>query len=84
MHGSEDAVDAEENAEEEILNAFDPVKSLMAVGFASYLQQAADFSRAGKAYEDYKRNFLNTERLCEADGIQFIPVIAEAHGGGWG
>jgi len=45
---------------------------------------AIDGTSATQAYEDYKRSYLDTERLCEAEGIQFIPVIVEAHGGGWG
>ncbi len=36
------------------------------------------------AYEDFKREYMDTGQACEAEGIKFIPVIVEAHGGGWG
>ena len=35
-------------------------------------------------YEDYKANFQGTKAQCQAQGIQFIPMIMEAHGGGVG
>ena len=35
-------------------------------------------------YEDFKENYLNTKAACEAEGMQFIPMIAEACGGSWG
>lgn len=43
-------------------------------------------SRAGaaaEAYEAYKRNFLDTEAVCRAQGIAFVPLVAETSGG-WG
>ena len=36
------------------------------------------------AYEDFKREYMDTGQACEAEGIKLIPVIVEAHGGGWG
>ncbi len=45
---------------------------------------AFDGAAATKAYEDYKREYMDTEQLCLAEGITFIPIIAEADGGGWG
>ena len=44
----------------------------------------ASGSAATQAYEDFKREHLNTEHLCHEEGITFIPLIAEADGGGWG
>ena len=35
-------------------------------------------------YADFKRSFKDTESKCQQQGIQFIPLIVEAHGGGWG
>ena len=35
-------------------------------------------------YENRKRTYLNTESACKDEGIQFIPLICEADGGGWG
>ena len=42
------------------------------------------------AYEDEKRRFqpagaeLPTEEACRRVGFLFIPMVMEAHGGGWG
>ena len=33
-------------------------------------------------YEKFKRTYKNTEAQCEEQGIAFIPMIVEAHGGG--
>ena len=41
-------------------------------------------SAAPSAYKDHKRTYLNTEDHCRTDGITFLPVVAEALGGGWG
>ena len=45
---------------------------------------AEDGSVAVNGYEDFKRTHLNTETVCSEAGIQFIPLICEADGGGWG
>jgi hypothetical protein len=34
-------------------------------------------------YEQLKREHLNTERVCTEAGFKFVPMIIEAHGGGW-
>ena len=34
-------------------------------------------------YEDRKRSFQNTLEACENAGFDFVPLIFEAHGGGW-
>lgn len=39
---------------------------------------------APTAYEDFKREHNSTELDCQAQGIQFIPIVAEAVGGAWG
>ena len=39
---------------------------------------------APTAYEDFKREHNSTEFDCQAQGIQFIPIVAEAVGGAWG
>lgn len=36
------------------------------------------------AYEDFKKNHLDTARICSAEGISFAPVIIEALGGACG
>ena len=36
------------------------------------------------AYEDHKRNHLNTARLCSEEGLLFCPMVVEANGGAWG
>ena len=38
---------------------------------------------AFEQYERFKRNYSNTEELCSAAGFRFVPIIFEAHGGGW-
>ena len=45
---------------------------------------AADGASAASHYEDRKRAFLQTATLCSGQGLQFLPLIAEACGGGWG
>ena len=50
----------------------------------------ADPEGAISAYEDLKRGFrppgaeLPTEEACLRAGFSFIPMVMEAHGGGWG
>ena len=34
-------------------------------------------------YEDVKRQYLDTAKLCTDAGFQFTPLILEAHSGGW-
>ena len=33
--------------------------------------------------ENRKRTYMNTEEICNSAGFQFVPMILEAHGGGW-
>ena len=40
--------------------------------------------RAGAVYEARKRTHLQTEQHCKAEGLQFVPLVAEASSGGWG
>ena len=35
-------------------------------------------------YADFKRTYKDTESKCQRQGLQFVPLIIEAHGGGWG
>ena len=41
-------------------------------------------ANAVDAYEAHKRAHMQTERQCEAEGLQFLPLVAEACSGGWG
>ena len=41
-------------------------------------------SAAVTAYEVFKRTHLDTEAACQDEGLNFIPLICEADGGGWG
>ena len=34
-------------------------------------------------YERHKREYQDTARLCEAAGLHFVPMVIEAHSGGW-
>ena len=43
-----------------------------------------DSSHAVTSYEDFKRNHLDTARLCTEAGITFVPMVLEANGGVWG
>ena len=46
-------------------------------------QAALTAGAAAKAYEARKRTHLDTEALCNQQGIQFLPIVAECSGG-WG
>ena len=45
---------------------------------------AANGAHAAVAYEDRKRQHQATAAQCRAQGLQFVPCVAEACGGGWG
>ena len=45
---------------------------------------AVDGASAVAAYEDRKRQYQATAAQCRAQGLQFLPLVAEACGGGWG
>ena len=47
-------------------------------------RSAQNGTAASLVYEDFKREYLDTARACEDEGIKFIPMIIEADGGGWG
>ena len=59
------------------------VTSGMRTGAA--LAQSAQSSQAAvEAYEAQKRTHLQTAKHCADEGLQFIPLVAEACSGGWG
>ena len=35
-------------------------------------------------YEDHKCSYLDTKSQCQSQGFNFIPMVIEAVGGGWG
>ena len=45
-------------------------------------RSAEDGSASTIAYENFKRQYQETEATCRAEGINFIPIICEADGGG--
>ena len=45
---------------------------------------ALDGASHAKAYAERKKSFLDTGRLCAEQGLTFVPMVLEAHGGGWG
>ena len=47
------------------------------------LASATDPANIFGQYENYKRNYLDTERLAREAGFAFIPMICEAHSGAW-
>ena len=49
----------------------------------TFADAAVHVGAAAEAYELYKRSDLNTEADCRAQGIAFVPLVAETSGG-WG
>ena len=47
-------------------------------------RSAIDHTAAIVDYEAYKRNYLSTAASCEQQGLQFLPMVVEGHGGTWG
>ena len=47
-------------------------------------QTAVDGSSCLISYENFKNSFLETATHCASEGIQFIPMVVEAHSGAWG
>jgi hypothetical protein len=45
---------------------------------------AANPGTALERYEEAKRQHGDTQRRCQAEGLTFLPLVVEAHGGGWG
>ena len=51
---------------------------------------ARDPERILADYETFKREYVapgeiaSTDALCNGQGIEFVPVVIESHGGGWG
>ena len=50
----------------------------------SVASSALHAGKVAAAYEDRKRSFQDTETLCRGQGLQFVPLVAEATGGGLG
>ncbi len=50
----------------------------------SLFATAEDPSSAVVSYERQKREYLGTTRQCEQAGLDFLPLVAEAHSGAWG
>ncbi len=44
---------------------------------------AEDPTLAFSRYERLKREFQRTDEQCEAAGFKFVPLVVEAHSGGW-
>ena len=36
------------------------------------------------SYADFKNGYKDTRLKCDEQGIHFLPLVIEAHGGGWG
>ena len=49
---------------------------------ATVAQSASSGSAAVEAYKAHKR--MHTDQHCIAEGLQFVPLLAEACSGGWG
>ena len=43
-----------------------------------------DASTTTTAYEDYKKSYLDTERTCVSEVMDFTPMVVEVVGGAWG
>ena len=48
-----------------------------------FLPVAAAPGLVFQRYEHLKRSFKNTAQSCETQGFNFVPMVFEAHGGGW-
>eukprot|EP00973_Karenia_brevis_P090365 12402230-Karenia_brevis.AAC.1 len=35
-------------------------------------------------YEDYKCDYMDTKKQCQEEGMDVLPMVVEASGGGWG
>ena len=46
-------------------------------------RSAIDHTSTVVEYEATKRNYLSTATQCEERGLQFLPIVIEAHGGSW-
>ena len=51
---------------------------------ATLAQSAQSGTAAVEAYEAHKRAHLHTDHHCASEGLQFLPLVAEACSGGWG
>ena len=47
-------------------------------------QTLSDPDKTAADYEARKRGYQSTAAQCQAVGLQFVPLVAEAIGGGWG
>ena len=45
-------------------------------------ESVRDGEAAALRYEGFKSEYLDTRAQCQAEGITFIPMVAEASGGG--
>ena len=43
-----------------------------------------DLDAVFSSYEDFKCSHQDTRAQCQAQGVNFIPMVMEASGGGWG
>ncbi len=50
----------------------------------SLFAPSEDRDQATSAYEAFKRDHMNTDARCRTRGLEFMPLVAEAHGGSWG
>ena len=48
------------------------------------LRSANEGSACLSIYENYKNTYLKTAEICAENGITFVPMVIEAHSGGWG
>ena len=48
-----------------------------------FRQASLDPGLVFERYERYKRGYQDTAAQCEARGFEFVPMVLEAHSGGW-
>ena len=48
------------------------------------LRMANEGSECLSIYENYKNTYLKTNEMCAENDITFVPMVIEAHSGGWG
>jgi hypothetical protein len=49
-----------------------------------FREAATSPEAAFQRYEKLKREYKQTEQSCSSAGFRFVPMVLEAHAGGWG
>jgi hypothetical protein len=91
VDGFEDTLDGHGRRPADVWLPRGPDGTGVALDFAATSgMQAGLFREASRSpelvferYERFKRQHLDTDIVCRSAGFRFVPMIIEAHGGGW-